>query len=494
MTSVTIQALLPVLVLLLPSLHVVLGVAFLGRRISERLVSLSSSITYAIAVALLTIEVLANGPLELRVGDWARPFGITLVADALTVLSLSLFALVNLGCVIYALGERDDEVESHAYHPLFQVMVLGASGAALSRDLFNLYVWFEVILVASFVLMVFGRSPQRMKAALVYVTINLTASSLYLAAVAMFYSSYGTLDLQDLGEQMRLNPEPWLEGVGWALLMLFFLVKMAAFPFFSWLPTSYPQPPIAVGAFFGGILTKIAFVVLVRLAGQFSPEAMPFGPYLYWVGVLTLFSGISAALVQDRLRRVAAWLLAGEMGYLMLTVSVWDIPSIAGSLFMMLHMAVATTALFLLIGIIERVSGSQVLQSNVTILRAAPFAAALFGVVAAAVSGFPPTSGFVAKLLVIQSILPKLGGLGVFFVLAASFISIAVMGRVWALKIWAGKETKGKSPAGFAHYAACVGLVGVTVALSVAASPIHALCVDAATELLRDPGSATQSP
>ena len=264
----------------------------------------------------LFIRVQQEGILVLQAGGWPAPFGITLVADLLASMLLVATGIVGVAVTGSSFAGVDPLREASGYHGLLQVLLMGVSGAFLTGDLFNLYVWFEVMLVASFVLMALHRTRAQIEGAFKYVTLNLIASSLFLTALGLLYGGTGTLNMADLAVAFRQREMGTFELV---LAMLFFTafgVKAALFPLFFWLPASYHTPPAAVGAVFAGLLTKVGVYALIRVFTLFFQTAPPqlYNLLLVQAG-LTMIVGLIGALAQRDFRRVLSFNLVGHLGY-----------------------------------------------------------------------------------------------------------------------------------------------------------------------------------
>src|SRR5689334_4495301 len=245
------------------------------RAAPQRWISLVGSIMLLVSAVVVFVRVDAAGVQVLQMGGWAAPFGITLVADLLSAILVVAVGVVGTAIAIVAFSGVDPQREAFGYHPLIQILLMGVAGAFLTGDLFNLYVWFEVMLVASFVLMALNRTREQMAAAFKYVTINLIASSIFLTALGLLYGATGTLNMAELARVWPAIATPGIDLVLAVLLLLAFSIKAGLFPLFFWLPASYHTPPAAIGAAFAGLLTKVGVYALIRVFTLLFFDAPP---------------------------------------------------------------------------------------------------------------------------------------------------------------------------------------------------------------------------
>lgn len=477
-----------------PLIGTVAAFAFVHKAAALRsIVVLVALVQCAIAVGMvLALEEVET--IVLSAGDWPIPMGIRLVADKAGVLALAVGSLVMLAAALYTPSPDPASRRGRNDHlALIPPLALGASGLALSADLFNLYVWFEVLLAGSFALLAYRGGPKQLRASLFYVSINLFASSFYLIAVAILYARFGTLDLGHLSEMMSDGRSRQTVDYVWGFLLVFFGVKVAAFPFFAWLPRAYPTATISVMALFSGLLTKLAFFALLRLWVTMTPSPL-FGHILLWVGALTVFCGTAAAAMERRSRRFVAWLLAGEMGYLLLAIAYGSNDGLAASLFLLAHMAVAVTTLLLAIGLMEsRGCPLDLDGGGGNLWRESPSILVVFGVASLGLAGLPPLTGFIGKLALLRSALERESWIGVGVVLLSSLVAIAVLAAFW-LKAAAARESvspssdDGKVGLSLGRAASLALLLAAQAAIVIKANWVYGYCEQAAATLMSWPG------
>ena len=321
----------------------------------SRAVAFAGAAGVLAAAIVLLARVEAGGIQVVQIGAWPAPFGITLVADLFSALLLVMVGVVAVVVTGHSFSGVDPRREALGYHELIHVLLMGVSGAFLTGDIFNLYVWFEVMLIASFVLMSLYRTRSQLHAAFTYVTLNLLASALLLTAIGLLYGQAGTLNFADLA---RIWPERRTPALDATLSMLFvtaFGIKAGLFPLFFWLPASYHTPPAAVGALFAGLLTKVGVYALIRVFTLLFREASG-GMYtvVLVLSATTMIVGMIGALSQRDFRRVLSFNLVGHIGFTTLGLALWTPFALAASILYMLHHILVITNLYLVSGLFLR--------------------------------------------------------------------------------------------------------------------------------------------
>nr|WP_263971301.1 proton-conducting transporter membrane subunit [Chlorobium phaeovibrioides] len=320
---------LPVLVPLTTALIMLL----LPRRIAvHRLLGVLSTLLLSVVSVILLNSVLSGGILSLQAGGWAAPFGITMVVDTFSCIMLAMASLIGLTTAIYSIGSVDEKQEHNFYHPLIQLLLMGINGAFLTGDIFNLYVWFEVMLISSFVLLVLEGKPEQFEGAIKYVTLNLLSSAIFLAAVGILYGMAGTLNMADLAMRLPMLEHRELLSVAAVLFLITFGIKAAVFPLFFWLPASYHTPHVAVSAIFAGLLTKVGVYAIIRFFTTiFTLESTPFIHHiLLWVSAFTMVTGVLGAVAQYDLRKLLSFHIISQIGYMIFAIAIQSPLAIAG--------------------------------------------------------------------------------------------------------------------------------------------------------------------
>jgi len=398
----------------------------------QRALSLVGAAVLLAAAGMLLWQVDRGGPIAVQVGGWPAPFGITLVADMLSAIMVVLAGIVGMAVAIYSLGDIGRRRESLGYFPLFQVLMMGVCGAFLTGDIFNLYVWFEVMLMASFTLMAMGAQKAQLQGAIKYVTLNLLSSAIFLAAIGILYGLVGTLNMADLATKLRNVPEPGIINAVAALFLVAFGIKAAAFPLFFWLPASYPTPPVAVSALFAGLLTKVGVYALLRVFSLiFIQNLSVTHGLILAIASFTMVFGVLGAYAQNEIRRILSFHIVSQIGYMLMGLGLFTRLALAGAIFYIAHHILVKTNLFLISGIIHRLRGSFTLAQLGGLYRTHPWLALLFLVPALSLAGLPPLSGFFAKLILIQAGLEA----GMYTVVAVALI-VGLLTLLSMLKIW----------------------------------------------------------
>jgi multicomponent Na+:H+ antiporter subunit D len=402
------------------------------------------------ATALLgsTLGLLANvqreGILVLQLGAWPAPFGIVLVADLLSAIMATLGGLMGFAVAIYSLGSIDAGRERVGYYPLLHVLLMGVNISFLTGDLFNLYVGFEVMLMASFVLMALGGERAQLEGSVKYVTLNLLSSALFLAATGIMYGIAGTLNMADLGRLLGGHngaptqaAQPGLIVVVAMLFLVAFGIKAAVFPLFFWLPASYHTPPIAVSAIFAGLLTKVGVYALIRVFTLIFTQDIGYTHTIILViAGLTMITGVLGAAAQFEIRRILSFHIISQIGYMVMGLALFTPLALAGSVFYLIHHIIVKTNLFLVGGVIQRLRGSYQLQRIGGLYRTTPALAILFLIPAFSLAGIPPLSGFWAKFALVQAGLEVQQYAIVAAALVTGLLTIFSMGKIWAEAFW----------------------------------------------------------
>ncbi|MEX1117947.1 MAG: Na+/H+ antiporter subunit D [Terrimicrobiaceae bacterium] len=391
----------------------------------------------------LVNEVWHRGILVVKFGNWEAPFGISLVADMLSAIMVLVTAITGVAVAVYSLAEIDAGRERYGYYGFLHFMLMGVCGAFLTGDIFNMFVWFEVMLISSFVLMTLGGERPQMEGAVKYVVLNLISSSLFLAACGILYGKIGTLNLADIALRIGDVLDPGLLTVTAALFLVAFGLKAGIFPLFFWLPASYHTPPVAVSAIFAGLLTKVGVYALIRMFTLVFTEDVGFiHSLLLGLAGLTMLTGVLGAVVQFDFRRLLSFHIISQIGYMILGLALFTPLAIAGTVFYIFHHIIVKSNLFLISGVAHRYSGTFDLKKLGGLLKASPFLAILFFIPAMSLGGIPPLSGFFAKFAVVKAGLAGdtiFGEAAVWLVgiaLAVGLLTLFSMTKIWAEAFW----------------------------------------------------------
>ncbi len=476
-----------VLPILVPLCTAVVLMLAPNRGLLQRWISLIGSCLLLASALWVFSRVNSTGIQVLQISGWPAPFGITLVADLLAAVLVVAVGVVGVAIAGVGFSGVDPRREASGYHALIQILLVGVAGAFLTGDLFNLYVWFEVMLVASFVLMALHRTAVQVEAAFKYVAINLIASSIFLTALGLLYGAAGTLNMADLA---RIWPTISTAGVDTVLAVLFliaFSIKAGLFPLFFWLPASYHTPPAAIGAAFAGLLTKVGVYALIRvftLLFYNEPPAL-FG-LLLAMSAATMVIGLVAALNERDFRRVLSFNLVGHIGYTTASLSLLTPAALAGAIFYVLHHILVITNLYLVSGVFLRLRRTTDISKLGGFYRDQPLFSVLAMIPLFSLAGVPPLSGFLGKLAILKGTFVAgaywIGGL----VLVVGLLTLLSMARAWSDSFWrpAG-EAQDMTKPGTALLLTIGGLSVLTTAMTIGADPLFEFTMRCGQQLLR---------
>ncbi|MFI7574900.1 Na+/H+ antiporter subunit D [Micromonospora sp. NPDC049497] len=457
------------------------------------------AITLGVAVALL-VQAYRHGPVVVQVGGWPAPVGIVLVADQLAALMLVVSSAVTLCVLLYAIGQgQSDTGESSPvtiYHPTYLVLTAGVTSAFLAGDLFNLFVGFEILLAASFVLITLGGTQTRIRTGSTYVVVSILSSMTFLTAVGLVYAATGTLNMAQLAQRLDALPAG-VRLILQLMLLLAFAIKAAVFPLSAWLPDSYPTAPAPVTAVFAGLLTKVGVYAIIRTETLLFPDGRV-NAFLLVAAGLTMVVGILGAVAQSDMKRLFSFTLVSHIGYMIFGVAVGTVAGLSGAIFYVVHHITIQTTLFLVAGLVEERAGSTDLRRLGGLARVAPLLGVLFFVPAMNLAGVPPFSGFLGKLGLLQAGVAAGGPLPGALVAAGaltSLLTLYVASRVWNIAFWRAPRLATTEPAvrlPALMVGATVALVVFGLGLTVVAGPLFDVTADAAADL-RDRGPYVRS-
>ncbi len=424
---------LPIALPLLTAIILLLG---WGRLIFQRIVYIVSS-TLVLAVACLLLYIVnANGVVATQVGDWKAPFGITLVADMFSAIMIMLSAIIAFTASIYSFATIDKERERFGFYPLIQTLLMGVNGSFLTGDIFNLYVWFEVMLMSSFALIALGGERKQLEGALKYVTLNLLSSALFLASAGVLYGLVGTLNMADLSIKIAEIDNAGAVEIVAMLLLLAFGIKSAVFPLFFWLPASYHTPPVVVSAIFAGLLTKVGVYALFRVFTLlFAGSDIAFTVILI-ISAFTMLSGVLGAVIQMDFRKILSFHIISQIGYMIMGLGLFTQFAVAGGIFYILHHIIVKTNLFYISGLVERIQGSNNLKKLGGLYKVYPWLGVLFLIPAMSLAGMPPLSGFWSKFMVVKAGILTKDFLVVGVALFVGLLTLFSMTKIWNEAFW----------------------------------------------------------
>jgi multicomponent Na+:H+ antiporter subunit D len=445
-----------------------------------------------------------DGILVMHMGGWPAPFGIVLVSDLLGAIMVVLAGITGFATAVYSLVAVGREHERFGYYPLLHLLLAGVNGAFLTGDVFNLYVWFEVMLVASFALLILGGERAQMEGAIKYVTLNLLSSALFLSAIGLLYGMAGTLNMADLAVRLAETESNGLTTVIAVLFLVAFGIKAAAFPLFFWLPASYHTPLVAVSALFAGLLTKVGVYALFRFFTLIFTHDVAFThEVLLWIAAATMLTGVLGAAAQFEFRRILSFHIVSQIGYMIMGLALYTPLAIVGGVFYIVHHIIVKANLFLISGVVYRLRGSYELARLGGLYRSSPGLALLFLIPALSLAGMPPLSGFFAKFILVRAGLEAGAYTVVGVALVVGLLTLYSMIKIWNEVFWkAMPENDGEpnddvmnddrpaQPAGGLAllYLPVIGLAALTLGIGLGAQPFLELAERAAAQLLDPTG------
>ncbi|NHE59738.1 proton-conducting transporter transmembrane domain-containing protein [Cyclobacterium plantarum] len=407
-----------------------------NRKNLQKLISVIGSLIALLISLLLLLKVNQEGIQAMQAGGWVAPFGITFVADTFSALLVLLTAIAGLAVSVFSVGSIRNARIKFGYFPILHLLIMGLSGAFLTGDIFNLYVWFEIIIISSFVLLTIGGEKAQIEGAIKYVTMNLLASVIFLTAIAILYGLTGSLNMADLSIQVAAVENRGLVNVTAILFLIGFGIKSAVFPLYFWLPASYHTPPPAISAIFGGLLTKVGVYALLRVFTLiFIPDE-----FLTWVisimAMLTILTGGLGALIQNNMRKVFSYLIICHIGFMLAGLGIYSTIAIAGAVFYLVHDIMVKTNLFMVSGLIFKFKGTYSMRLLGGFYKEQPLLSLLMAIPLFSLVGIPPLSGFWGKLLLIKGAIASSNILMIAFIILGSFLTLFIIAKLWAAVFW----------------------------------------------------------
>ncbi|MGK0176427.1 MAG: multicomponent Na+:H+ antiporter subunit D [Lentimonas sp.] len=454
-----------------------------------------AGILFFVSVMLLS-EVLESGYIVLQLGSWPAPFGITLIVDLLSASMVVITGLIAFMVAIYSIQDIDDRLVRSNYFALFHFLIMGVNGAFVTGDLFNLYVWFEVMLIASFVLITLGGERDQLEGGVKYLVINLVASILFLSGVGLLYGELGTLNMADIAKKLADAPNAFSVTSSTMFLLAAFGIKAAMFPFFFWLPASYHTPRVAISALFAGLLTKVGVYALIRSYTLiFNTQFELVQDILLFLAAATMITGVLGAAVQYEIRKILSFHIVSQIGYMIMGLAIGSALALSGAVFYILHHIIVKTNLFLIGGLIMRKCGTADLKKIGGLYASMPLLALLFFIPAFSLGGIPPLSGFWAKFSIIKAGLDGNHAIMVTVALLVGVLTLYSMTKIWAEAFWkdapVGKsEDSNKEPGllqnklGLSQVIPCVALAVLTLVIGLWSQPLFILAERTSQQLL----------
>lgn len=403
---------------------------------AQHMFSTAGALVHVVSASLLIAQVERAGTVSVAVGNWPLPMGIEFAADRLGAVLVVIAAVMLFITVLWQWSDVDPAPETPALHSLLHGLTAGVSGAFVTADLFNLYVWFEVALICSLGLLVQGGALRNLDATLKYFAINVLGTLLLLAAISLIYAATGQLNMRAIGHAaVGVDDAIMLPLIG--LLLIAFLMKAAAFPFFAWLPVSYHTLPAPVAALFSALLTKVGICAIFRIMSTvFDPPPAILSEALGWIAVLSMVTGALGAAYHWDLRRILAFHGISQIGYILLGIAMASQAGDAAAVFFTMHHSLVKAALFLLIALVFGYTGHYDLRRIGGLYAARPALSVLFLLMALTLIGTPPFNGFWGKYLIVSESFAQERYLWGGVAILVGVLTLYSMLKIWMEAFW----------------------------------------------------------
>ncbi len=410
---------------------------FFWRNIAaQRIISVIGNLVAFVLCFRLFFATEEFGYLIVQVGSWEAPFGIIFVSDSLSAIMVVLTAIVSLAVGIYSTVALNPSRIKYGYFVIFHFLVMGLLGSFLTGDIFNLYVWFEVVIISSFVLLTLGGKKLQMEGAIKYVAMNMLASIIFLTAIGILYGITGTLNMADLAVKIKGIQNLGLVSVTALLFFAGFGIKSAVFPMYFWLPSSYHTPPSAIAAIFGGLLTKMGIYAMLRTFTLiFQPDDFIKNVFMV-IAILTMITGALGAINKRSIRRLISYLIVCHIGYLIAGIGLYTEIAIMGVIFYLMHDVIVKSNLLMITGIIQKIRETIDMTRLGGLYKDYPKLTIVIAIAMFSLVGIPPLSGFWPKIQFFgESLRTEHYVLLVTFIFA-SFVTLYVMAKMWSEVFW----------------------------------------------------------
>jgi multicomponent Na+:H+ antiporter subunit D len=453
-----------------------------------------TSILGTVGVFIISIFLLAgvkqDGIQVMYAGGWKAPYGIPLVIDLFSGIMLVITGIIAVCVGIFSIKQIDNQRHIFHFNFFMHTLLMGVNGSYITGDIFNLFVWFEVMLISSFALLSLGNEKRQLRGSVKYITINMVSSFLLLAGIGLIYGITGTLNMADLSMIMNSGDIPPPLTATMMLLFISLAIKAALFPFFFWLPASYHTPPVAVTALFSALLSKVAVYVLIRFFTLFFDHLdILWSNLLLIIAGFTMLTGVLAAAAQMDIRKILSFHIISQIGYMIMGLGLFTKLAIAGSIYFIAHNIFAKTNTFFIGGLVNKLQSSFNLRNTGNLLNTNPLLALLFFIPAMALAGLPPLSGFFGKFILIQASFESEEYTVAIVALVVSILTLYSMLKIWNKAFLKKQEEAGnpdRKSLDFVEILPSVILGGITILMGIAAAYVFDLCFEAAEQLMNN--------
>lgn len=406
------------------------------KTVTQRFISVGGSFLGLMLAIRLFTKVYNNGILTMNASNWEAPFGIVFVADLLSVTLVLLTSIAGFAVSIFSSTGLNRQRMLYGYFPIFHFLLMGLNGAFLTGDIFNLYVWFEVIIISSFVLMTLGGRKAQLEGAVKYMAMNILASTFFLTGIGILYGITGTLNMADLSIKITQVQNQYLVGITACFFLIGFGIKSAVFPLYYWLPSSYHTPPSAVAATFGGLLTKVGIYAIIRIFSLIFVLDSFTQNLLMGMAIFTVITGALGALIKTNIRRLFSYLIVCHIGFMVGGIAIFTKVALMGTIFYLIHDIVVKTNMFLIAGVIRQLRGTMDMKSLGGIYAEYPKISLLIALVLFSLVGIPPLSGFWPKIYLFQEAFTQQQYAFAIALIIGSFVTMYVIAKMWSEVFW----------------------------------------------------------
>ncbi|MGM0845878.1 MAG: Na+/H+ antiporter subunit D [Bacillota bacterium] len=486
---------LPILPILIPFITAIL-LMFMGKNITlQKWVAAIATAGTILASIILVNVVRKNGIQTVDLGSWEAPYGITMVSDMLSALLVTTTSIVTFFVLLYSFRSIGKDRERFFYYPMVLFLLVGVNGAFTTGDIFNLFVFFEVMLMSSYVLLVLGGTKIQLRESIKYILVNIISSALFVVMVAYLYSVVGSLNMADISVRIAEVDQPGILTVIAIMFLVVFGLKGAIFPLYFWLPGSYYAPPTPVLALFGALLTKVGVYSIIRTYTLFFYHDTGYTHnILAWMAILTIVVGCIGAIAYWDVKKIIIYNIVIAVGVILFGVSVMSPESLEGSVYYLIHDMIIKAALFLLVGIMVAITGTTNLRKMGGLIKDYPWLGWTFLIATLTLAGIPPFSGFIGKVLLVRGSFAGEAYFGGALILLSSLFVLYSVIKIFLNGIWGvPKEYHGKNKHNaFYLWGSTVTLVVIAVAYGVGAEAVRPL-ISQASEALADPSIYIQA-
>ena len=414
----------------------IVQLAFWRKTVTQRILSITGSFLGFILSLHLFNKVFNGSILTMNAANWEAPFGIVFVADTLSTTLVLLTSIAALAVSIFSATGVGRARMLFGYFPIFHFLIMGLNGAFLTGDIFNLYVWFEVVIISSFVLLTLGGRKAQLEGAVKYMAMNILASTFFLTGIGILYGITGTLNMADLALKIPKVQDQSIVNLTSMFFLLGFGIKSAVFPLYFWLPSSYHTPPSAVAATFGGLLTKVGLYALFRVFTlMFVPNEFIKTVFII-MAIMTILTGAFGAIIKNNIRRLFSYLIVCHIGFIIGGLGLYTKLALLGAIFYLIHDIIIKTNLFLIAGLIRQLRGTMNMTKLGGIYAEYPKLSLLIALVLFSLAGIPPLSGFWPKIYLIEAAFASENYFFIVSIILGSFITLYVLAKLWAEVFW----------------------------------------------------------